>query len=59
MCFVFLVKCKGVVFLKILNIGSVSILLMCLSEFMNLIEKSIMWGGCGIKIFLFFEDFII
>ncbi|XP_006888261.1 PREDICTED: leucine-rich repeat serine/threonine-protein kinase 2 [Elephantulus edwardii] len=53
------VKCKGVAPLKILNIGTVSTPLMCLSESMNSTEKNIMWGGCGTKIFSFSNDFNI
>uniref|UniRef100_A0A8C4KVI0 Leucine-rich repeat serine/threonine-protein kinase 2 n=1 Tax=Equus asinus TaxID=9793 RepID=A0A8C4KVI0_EQUAS len=53
------VKCKGAAPLKTLNIGTVSTPLMCLSESMNSTEKSIMWGGCGTKIFSFSEDFTI
>ncbi|XP_053413257.1 leucine-rich repeat serine/threonine-protein kinase 2 [Nycticebus coucang] len=53
------VKFKGAAPLKILNIGSVSTPLMCLSESTNSTEKNMMWGGCGTKIFSFSSDFTI
>ncbi|ELK07161.1 Leucine-rich repeat serine/threonine-protein kinase 2 [Pteropus alecto] len=53
------VKCEGAAPLKILNIGNVSTPLMCLSESTNSIEKNIMWGGCGTKIFSFSDDLTI
>ncbi|KAM6214295.1 leucine-rich repeat serine/threonine-protein kinase 2 [Rhynchocyon petersi] len=53
------VKCKGIAPLKILNIGTTSTPVMCLSESTNSAEKNIMWGGCGTKIFSFSNDFCI
>ncbi|XP_032104227.1 leucine-rich repeat serine/threonine-protein kinase 2 isoform X2 [Sapajus apella] len=53
------IKLKGAAPLKILNIGNVSTPLMCLSESTNSMERNIMWGGCGTKIFSFSNDFTI
>lgn len=53
------VKCKGAAPLKILNIGNISTPVMCLSESVNSVEKNIMWGGCGTKLFSFSDDFTI
>ncbi|XP_013361405.1 PREDICTED: leucine-rich repeat serine/threonine-protein kinase 2 [Chinchilla lanigera] len=53
------VKCKGAMPLKTLHVGTISTPLMCLSESMNSSERSVMWGGCGTKVFSFSNDLTI
>ncbi|XP_068955564.1 leucine-rich repeat serine/threonine-protein kinase 2 isoform X2 [Petaurus breviceps papuanus] len=53
------VKFEGAPPLKTLNIGNVSTPLMCLNESIYSSEKSVIWGGCGTKIFSLSNDFSI